>query len=146
MCSSDLSDVVLFAGQGSTGAINKMVQILGLHRPHVGGEGSRPVVFVGPHEHHSNLLPWRESCAEVVTIPEDAEGRLCRASLAAALKRTRRSALRIGAFSACSNVTGVVAEVDAVTEQLHRGGCLAFWDYAGAAQHKIGRASCRERV
>jgi len=129
------ADVVLFAGQGSTGAINKMVQVLGLHRPHAGDEGSRPVVFVGPHEHHSNLLPWRESCAEVVAIPEDAEGRLCRASLAAALRRTRRSALRIGAFSACSNVTGVVAEVDAVTEQLHRGGCLAFWDYASAAQH-----------
>ena len=31
----------------------------------------RPVIFVGPHEHHSNLLPWRESGAEVITIPED---------------------------------------------------------------------------
>ena len=30
----------------------------------------RPVVFVGPHEHHSNLLPWRESGCEVVTIPQ----------------------------------------------------------------------------
>ena len=129
------SDVVLFTGHGSTGAINKMVQVLGLHRPHVGGEDSRPVVFVGPHEHHSNLLPWRESCAEVIVIPEDAEGRLCRATLADTLRRTRGRPLRIGAFSACSNVTGVVADVDAITEQLHRGDCLAFWDYAGAAQH-----------
>ena len=31
-----------------------------------------PVIFVGPFEHHSNLLPWRESCAEVVTIGESA--------------------------------------------------------------------------
>ena len=36
----------------------------------------RPVVFVGPYEHHSNELPWRESVADVVTIREDADGRV----------------------------------------------------------------------
>ena len=34
----------------------------------------RPVVFIGPFEHHSNELPWRESIADVVTIHEDADG------------------------------------------------------------------------
>eukprot|EP00976_Prorocentrum_cordatum_P097378 1190965-Prorocentrum_minimum.AAC.3 len=52
----------------STGAVNHLVQVLGLHVPlPVGADDSlRPVVFVGPYEHHSNLLPWRESCALVV--------------------------------------------------------------------------------
>ena len=36
----------------------------------------RPVVFIGPYEHHSNELPWRESIADVVTIAEDADGRI----------------------------------------------------------------------
>ena len=36
----------------------------------------RPVVFIGPYEHHSNELPWRESIADVVTIPEDADGHI----------------------------------------------------------------------
>ena len=36
----------------------------------------RPVVFIGPYEHHSNELPWRESIADVVVIPEDADGHI----------------------------------------------------------------------
>ena len=66
------ADVVVFAGSGSTGAIDRLVRALGAHVPlpvHAPRE-ARPVVFVGPHEHHSNILPWRESCAVVVEIPE----------------------------------------------------------------------------
>ena len=33
----------------------------------------RPLVLVGPYEHHSNLLPWRDSSADVVAVFEDAE-------------------------------------------------------------------------
>ncbi|CAN0133888.1 unnamed protein product, partial [Phaeothamnion confervicola] len=66
-------DVVLFAGSGATAAVTKLVAALGLHRPPPPG-GLRPVVLVGPHEHHSNLLPWRESCAEVVAVAEASSG------------------------------------------------------------------------
>ena len=79
-------DVVLFYGSGATGAIDKLVQILGLRVPaeleddyHLSDAipaEERPVVFVGPYEHHSNELPWRESIADVVTILEDADGRV----------------------------------------------------------------------
>ena len=41
----------------------------------------------------------------------------------------------IGSFSAASNVTGVVADVDGITEELHQAGALAFWDYAAAAPY-----------
>ena len=71
-------DVVIFCGTGSTGAIDKLVQVLGLRLPTALDdryrlseripEAERPVVFVGPYEHHSNELPWRESIADVVTI------------------------------------------------------------------------------
>jgi selenocysteine lyase/cysteine desulfurase len=40
-----------------------------------------------------------------------------------------------GSFSAASNVTGVMADVDTITETLHRHGALAFWDYAAAAPY-----------
>ncbi|RME66181.1 MAG: aminotransferase class V-fold PLP-dependent enzyme, partial [Alphaproteobacteria bacterium] len=46
-----------------------------------------------------------------------------------------RSGLKIGAFSAASNVTGVVTDVDAVTRTLKRHGALAIWDYAGGAPY-----------
>ena len=73
--------VVIFTGTGSTAAINKIIGILGLRIPadldrEYGLSAQipadrRPVVFIGPYEHHSNELPWRESIADVVTIPED---------------------------------------------------------------------------
>ena len=52
---------MVFCGSGATGAIDKLIRVLALER------GQRPVVFVGPYEHHSNELPWRESVADVVT-------------------------------------------------------------------------------
>ena len=63
-------DVVLFCGSGSTAAIDTLIRVLELARR------GRPVVFVGPYEHHSNELPWRESVADVVTIREGADGRV----------------------------------------------------------------------
>lgn len=56
-----------------------------------------PVVFVGPFEHHSNLLPWRESCAEVVTIGEDASGCIDVAELEGKLRKFAGRRLKIGA-------------------------------------------------
>jgi selenocysteine lyase/cysteine desulfurase len=69
-------DVVFFTGSGSTAAINKMVTVLQLHVPLPADtpENQYPVVFVGPFEHHSNLLPWRESSADVVSIQERSDG------------------------------------------------------------------------
>ncbi len=96
---------------------------------------SRPVVFVGPYEHHSNELPWRESVADVVTIREDAEGHADLAHLELELERHAERPLKIGAFSAASNVTGIVTDVDAVSIVLHRNGALACWDYAAAGPY-----------
>src|SRR6201986_2145013 len=77
---------VIFAGTGSTGAIDKLVSILGIRLPSALEDryqldreipaDQRPVVFIGPFEHHSNELPWRESIAEVYVIREDADGHI----------------------------------------------------------------------
>ncbi|MET9844543.1 aminotransferase class V-fold PLP-dependent enzyme [Streptomyces ossamyceticus] len=64
-------DPVVFCGSGATAAVNKLVGILQLRRPDRPPPDERPVVFVGPYEHHSNELPWRESIADVVVIDED---------------------------------------------------------------------------
>src|SRR6202158_3030565 len=75
---------VIFCGSGSTGAINRIVDVLNLRIPADLDDryalveripaAERPVVFIGPYEHHSNELPWRESIADVVVIHEDADG------------------------------------------------------------------------
>jgi selenocysteine lyase/cysteine desulfurase len=95
----------------------------------------RPVVFVGPYEHHSNDLPWRESLADVVTIREDADGRMDLAHLESELRRHAGRPLKIGSFSAASNVTGIVTDVEQVAILLHRYGALSCWDYAAAGPY-----------
>jgi selenocysteine lyase/cysteine desulfurase len=124
---------VVFTGSGSTGAIDKLLRILGLHLPP--DPDARPVVFVGPYEHHSNELPWRESAAEVVPIAEDPDGRIDLGHLDQELLRSAGRPLRIGSFSAGSNVTGALTDTDAVAELLHRHGALACFDYAAAGPH-----------
>ena len=139
------NDVVLFCGSGATGAIDKMVRTLGLRIPERLEQryglsaliplNERPVVFVGPYEHHSNELPWRESIAELRPIREDADGRLDLDHLREELEHHADRALKIGSFSAASNVTGILTDVDQVSALLHRHGALSFWDYAAAGPY-----------
>ena len=93
------------------------------------------MVFIGPYEHHSNELPWRESIADVVIIDEDADGHVSLEHLEQELVRHADRPVKIGSFSAASNVTGIVTDADAVSTLLHRHGALAFWDFAAAAPY-----------
>ncbi|MBJ8341290.1 aminotransferase class V-fold PLP-dependent enzyme [Antrihabitans sp. YC3-6] len=136
-------DLVIFCGCGVTGAINKLVNILELRQPMAEPipPENRPVVFVGPYEHHSNELPWRESIADVVVIGEDADGHVDLADLARSLDRYAARPLRIGSFSAASNVTGLLTDVDAIAALLHAHNALSFWDYAAAGPYTPVRVS-----
>jgi selenocysteine lyase/cysteine desulfurase len=129
-------DLVIFCGSGATAAVAKLVGLLELGgRGRAAAPGRRPVVLVGPFEHHSNLLPWRESAAEVVAVGEDANGQLDLAGLEARLARLAGRPLVVGSFSAASNVTGILTDVDRVAALLHRHGALSVWDYSAAAPY-----------
>ncbi len=123
-------DLVLFVGAGATAAVNKLVGLLGLRSAAPG-----PVVFIGPYEHHSNQLPWLESAAEVVEIALRADGGIDLDDLRRKLAAYADRPLKIGAFSAASNVTGVLTDVRAVARLLHDGGAYAVFDYAAAAPY-----------
>jgi selenocysteine lyase/cysteine desulfurase len=146
-------------GTGATGAVHRLQQILGIYIPPAGkdmyrklgerwfqGDGlsefeaflmaNRPVVFVGPYEHHSNEVSWRECFAEVVEIELDVEGLLDLGDLERKASDPRfRERRKIGAFSAASNVTGLITPVYEVARILHRHGALAFFDYAAIAPY-----------
>ncbi len=146
-------------GSGTTGAVHRLQQILGIYLPpaakatfaeqlaEVLGEAQatsltsellarRPVVFVGPYEHHSNEVSWRECWAEVVEIDLAADGLLDLDDLRAKLADPRFDGRRrIGAFSAASNVSGVKTAVYEVAAILHEHGALAFFDFAAIAPY-----------
>jgi selenocysteine lyase/cysteine desulfurase len=141
----DDETVVIFAGAGCTGAIDKLIGILGLRIPadledryHLSDAipaDQRPVIFIGPFEHHSNELPWRESIADVVVIPQDVDGHIDAGALERELDRHADRSLKIGSFSAASNVTGIVSDTERISALLHRHDALSFWDFAAAAPY-----------
>jgi selenocysteine lyase/cysteine desulfurase len=137
--------VVIFTGSGATSAVAKLVGILGLRltealddryalRSHIPAQ-ERPVIFVGPYEHHSNELPWRESIADVVEIDSDHTGHVDLGALRKALIAYAGRPLRIGSFSAASNVTGILTDTAAVSKVLREHGALSVWDYAAAGPY-----------
>ena len=129
---------VIFTGSGATAAINRLVALCGIADVGAGGQernNAAPAVFIGPYEHHSNILPWRESGAEVIEIAEAPLGGPDLTVLERELGERADRPLLIGSFSAASNVTGIVTDVDAVTGLLKRHGALAFWDYAGGGPY-----------
>jgi selenocysteine lyase/cysteine desulfurase len=136
---------VIFAGSGSTGAIDRLIGIMGLRVPRQLDEkfglteripaDQRPVIFVGPYEHHSNELGWRETIADVVEIDEDTDGHIDLGDLERRLVEYADRPLKIGSFSAASNVTGIISDTSAISSLLHRHGALSFWDFAAAAPY-----------
>jgi selenocysteine lyase/cysteine desulfurase len=126
-CGAGPEHAVVFCGSGATAGVNRLVTLL--------GAGPRARVILGPYEHHSNLLPWRESGAEVIELGEDPTGGPERAGLARALAGAPAGGRIICAFSAASNITGQVADVTSLTRQVRAAGALMVWDYAGGGPY-----------
>jgi selenocysteine lyase/cysteine desulfurase len=132
-CGTDERHAVIFTGSGATAGINRLTVLLGI--PAAIAAGQMPCVIIGPYEHHSNILPWRESGAEIIEISEDTQGGPDLDQLKTVLAGIDRKRRVIGAFSAASNVTGIVTDVAAVTRLLKAAGAKAVWDYAGAGPY-----------
>jgi len=134
-------DVILTVGAGMTAAVNKLQRILGLKAPEGLRRfinlpaGERPVVFVTHLEHHSNHTSWYETIADVVVVPPDAEGVVSLDALEAQLHEYRDRPVKIGAFSACSNVTGIFTPYHAMARLMHRAGGVALIDFSASAPY-----------
>ena len=131
-------------GSGSTGALKKLQEIIGVYIPPLTRErlglsrfrSRAPVVFIGPYEHHTNELMWRESLAEVVVIRLSGRGGLDLADLEEKISTPRFSSrVKFGSFSAGSNITGVKTPVYDVARICHRHKAAVFFDFAAVAPY-----------
>ena len=123
-------DVVLFTGAGSTSSINLACKSINLNKD--------AIVVTSPYEHHSNLLPYRESGATMHTAPCTPSGELDLPALARLLESINRehpTRLKIGAFAHASNITGLVTNLIPLTALLHHNNFLAFIDAATSAPY-----------
>ena len=150
---------IICVGSGATGATDKLQQLIGVSLPpatrqHLGTllgnalgdeklkafkrylQENQPVVFVGPYEHHSNEISWRENLATVVPVQMDEDGGIDLKHLEELLQDPRyRGRKRIGSFSAASNVTGMISPVHEIAVLLHRYDAIACFDYAASAPY-----------
>ncbi|MEJ8474565.1 aminotransferase class V-fold PLP-dependent enzyme [Roseibium algae] len=134
ICGANDDFATVFAGSGATAGLNRLVHLLGASAPFQSSD-DRPLVLIGAYEHHSNILPWRESGAEVIEIGEAETGGPDLVELELVLGEKASGRLTVGAFSMMSNVTGIVTDTDAVTRILKRHGALSVWDCAGSGPY-----------
>lgn len=135
-------DVIITAGSGMTGMVNKFQRILGLKiAEQLRGFLSlpkylKPVVFVTHMEHHSNQTSWLETIADVVVIKPDAQGLVDLSDFKKQLEKYHDRKLKIGAFTACSNVTGIHTPYHKMAKLMHENGGFCFVDFACSAPYE----------
>ncbi|MBD3289806.1 aminotransferase class V-fold PLP-dependent enzyme [candidate division KSB1 bacterium] len=134
-------DIIITAGFGMTAVINKFQRILGFRVPEqLAGrlqlaDTERPVVFVTHMEHHSNHTPWLETIAEVVVLEPDEQGLVTPDSLYRELRKYKDRKVKIGSFTACSNVTGICTPYHQLAALMHEFGGVCFVDFAASAPY-----------
>ncbi|MBN1251429.1 MAG: aminotransferase class V-fold PLP-dependent enzyme [Bacteroidales bacterium] len=137
-------DILITAGAGMTGVVNKFQRILGLRVPEQAQElckmsklpdNERPVVFITHMEHHSNQTSWLETIADVVVLEPSLSMRVIPDNLEAELQKYKDRKIKIGSFSACSNVTGLMPPIYKLARIMHENGGYCFIDFAASAPY-----------
>lgn len=134
-------DVIIFAGSGMTAVITKLQRILGLKGCGVLGrhicqkEREKPVVFITHMEHHSNQTSWYETNVDVVVIPPADDLTINLDELKAQLEKYKDREMKIGSFTACSNVTGIMTPYHEMAKLMHEFGGVCFIDFAASAPY-----------
>ena len=131
-CGATEDHAVIFTGSGATSGLNRLVKLFGVTEAVAAGKAVR--IIIGPYEHHSNILPWRESGAEIIELAESPSGGPDLLHLQTALEDAA-SDLTICTFSAASNITGITCDVAAITRMVKAAGARMIWDYAGAGPY-----------
>jgi selenocysteine lyase/cysteine desulfurase len=134
-------DVIITAGSGMTTVINKFQRILGLRICGKLSKGKciqnndKPVVFISHMEHHSNHTSWFETTADVVVVKPGNDMLIDLDELRLELEKHKDRNLKIGSFTACSNVTGIRTQVHEIARIMHENGGICFIDYAASAPY-----------
>lgn len=134
-------DILITAGFGMTAVINKFQRILGLKgcgeliRTQCLREMEKPVVFISHMEHHSNHTAWYATIADVVVIEPDENLYISLENLEKKLEEYKDRTLKIGSFTACSNVTGIETPYHKMAALMHKYKGFCFVDFAASAPY-----------
>lgn len=138
----DDSFAILPSSFGATGSIKHLQEILGLYIPPQtkkrlklkDNKKSMPLVIVGPYEHHSNELSFRESLAEIKRVKLTADGLVDLEHLKRILEKNKKREI-IGSFTVVSNVTGIITCYKKVSKLLRKYGATVCFDAAASSAY-----------
>jgi selenocysteine lyase/cysteine desulfurase len=86
-------------------------------------------------EHHSNQTSWYETVCDVVVVDPDEDLLVDPEKLREQLEKYKDRKLKIGSFSAASNVTGVKPPYHKLAKMMHEYGGICFVDFAASAPY-----------
>jgi selenocysteine lyase/cysteine desulfurase len=138
---ADENDALILDGFGMTSVMNKLQRFLGIRVPEQWTDRIKlskretPIVFLTHMEHHSNQTSWLETIADVEIIRPDQKGAVDINHLEQLLSQYRDRAIKIGSFTACSNVTGIQTPYHQLAKIMHKHGGLCFVDFAASAPY-----------
>ncbi|WP_297811350.1 aminotransferase class V-fold PLP-dependent enzyme [uncultured Helicobacter sp.] len=135
----DSSFALISCGFGSSAAIKKFQELLGIYIPPKTKQAlslesqcdksSFPLVIIGPYEHHSNELSFREGLCEVVRIGLNTQGLVDLEALKAVLSANVGRKI-IGSFALGSNVSGILAPFAEISHLIRSFGGIVCFDCA----------------
>ncbi len=152
------NDILITSGAGMTDVVNKFQRILGLRIPErmaeqvIFCEEDKPVVFITHMEHHSNQTTWYECDVTLEIVASDSNGLPSLDALVDLLERYKNRKVKIGTFTACSNVTGIKTPYHQLAEIMHQHGGLCFVDFACSApyvdidMHPVSKAQALDAI
>ena len=144
---------VIPVGSGATGAIERLQKIIGVNLSpkcqqvieNLTGTklkeniSKRYVVFVGPYEHHSNDVSWQDDtlCEFVRIRSKENEQNFTEIDYEHLDEQLKKYSdhIKIGCFSAASNVTGIKTNVKRLSDTLKANNALFFLDYAASGPY-----------
>lgn len=138
---ADNNDIIITYGFGMTSVINKLQRIMGLRIPEQTKRyceikpNEKPVVFLTHMEHHSNHTSWLETIADVVVLEPSDDLLVDPNSLRKEIEKYKERVLKIGTFTACSNVTGIETPYYELARIMHENNGICFVDFAASAPY-----------
>ncbi|MDR0665791.1 MAG: aminotransferase class V-fold PLP-dependent enzyme [Campylobacteraceae bacterium] len=131
---------IIPCGNGSTEAIKRFQELTGLYMPpatknriHI-APFKLPLVLIGPYEHHSNEVSFREALCELVRIPLDKNENIDLDALKTILEANKGREI-IASFSVASNVTGILSDYKEIYKLVKNYGGITALDAAAASAH-----------
>ncbi len=133
---------VLPTGCGTTAAIKKFQELLGLYIPPATvkrfgitvAKKKLPLIIVGPYEHHSNEVSYREALCEVKRIKLTNDGLVDLVQLKETLQENAQREI-IGCFCIASNVSGIITPYEEISRLLKHYKAKVLFDAAASSPY-----------